>query len=257
MAVTPPIVPGAEAWSHEGTSASGALCLHGFTGSPASMRGLAEAFAAAGFHVELPRLPGHGTTVEEMMTTSWADWLAEADAAYERLAQRSESVVVAGLSMGGTLALWMAARHPETAGLVCVNPATQPQSDEVVAMVRGMIDEGDTMVPGIGSDIAQPGVVENAYPATPLEPLLSLVEEGVRPLAGQLDGLTTPMLLITSVNDHVVEPVQSDFLADAYGGAVERMVLQRSYHVATLDYDRHDIEAAAVEFARKVTAGHG
>ena len=73
------------------------------------MRGLAEAFAAAGFSVELPRLPGHGTTVEDMMTTGWADWTAEAEAAYQRLAARTEQVVVAGLSMGGSLTLWTAA----------------------------------------------------------------------------------------------------------------------------------------------------
>ena len=61
--MTEPLLPGAEPWSAAGGPA-GALCLHGFTGNPSSMRGLAEAFAAAGFSVELPRLPGHGTTVE-------------------------------------------------------------------------------------------------------------------------------------------------------------------------------------------------
>ena len=67
------ILPGAEPWSAEG-GPTGVLVLHGFTGNPSSMRGLAEAMAAAGHSVELPRLPGHGTTVDDMLTTSWADW---------------------------------------------------------------------------------------------------------------------------------------------------------------------------------------
>ena len=134
-----------------------------------------EAFAAAGFSVELPRLPGHGTTVEDMMTTGWADWTGEAEAAYQRLAARTESVVVAGLSMGGSLTLWTAAQHPEVAGIVCINPATQPQPAEVMDMVHGMIDEGTELMPGIGSDIAAPGVVETAYLGTPLRPLVSMI----------------------------------------------------------------------------------
>src|SRR4028118_2376659 len=62
--------------------APGALVIHGFTDNPGSMRGLAEAFAKAGFHVEMPRLPGHGTSLDEMLTTSWTDWLGEAEASY-------------------------------------------------------------------------------------------------------------------------------------------------------------------------------
>ena len=88
--MTEPLLPGAEPWSAAGGPA-GALCLHGFTGNPSSMRGLAEAFAAAGFSVELPRLPGHGTTVEEMKGTGWADWTAEVEAAYQRLAARDRA----------------------------------------------------------------------------------------------------------------------------------------------------------------------
>ncbi|MGD9704660.1 MAG: alpha/beta hydrolase [Acidimicrobiia bacterium] len=251
--MTTDLIPGAEPWSHEG-GPSGALCLHGFTGSPSSMRGIAEAFAAAGFSVELPRLPGHGTTVEEMMTTGWVDWTGEAEAAYQRLAARTESVVVAGLSMGGSLTLWTAAHHPEVAGIVCINPATQPQPAEVMDMVHGMIDEGTELMPGIGSDIAKPGVVEAAYLGTPLRPLVSMIA-GIVELAPHYASIHCPLLLITSAQDHVVDPAQSDYLAEHYGGPVERIALERSYHVATLDYDRELIEERAVDFGRKVTTG--
>src|SRR5213080_266698 len=101
------VMPGAEPFSAPG-GPHGALVLHGFTGNPQSMRGLAKAFAAAGFAVELPRLPGHGTAIEDMLETDWRDWSGAAESAYEKLTARCNKVVVGGLSMGGTLTLWLA-----------------------------------------------------------------------------------------------------------------------------------------------------
>jgi carboxylesterase len=250
--VTLPLLPGAEPWSHAGAGA-GVLLLHGFTGNPNSMRALGTAVAAAGFSVEVPRLPGHGTTLDDMQTTGWDDWLTEAEAAYRRLAGRGEPVVVGGQSMGGTLALALAVRHPEVAGLVCVNPLTQPQPDEILDMVRGMVDEGQTSLPGIGSDIADPDAVESAYEGMPLAPLLSMMG-AVRALQDDLAHVVCPLLLLTSPQDHVVEPAQSDFLAAAVAGPVERVSLERSYHVATLDFDKDVIAERTIEFVRKIAA---
>ena len=81
----PEVLPGAEPLSIPG-GPHGALVVHGFSGTPDSMRGLAEAFGGAGFAVELPRLPGHGTTVADMATTSFADWWGAVDTAYAELA---------------------------------------------------------------------------------------------------------------------------------------------------------------------------
>lgn len=252
-----PILPGAEPWSFVPASPStvGALTLHGFTGNPSSMRGVAEAFAAAGFHVELPRLPGHGTVIEEMLPTTWADWVGEAEAAYQRLVSRCEQIVVAGLSMGGALTLRLGADHPEIAGLVCINPATQPQAPEVVAMLHEMLGDGMEVMPGIGSDIADPDAHETAYEGTPVRALLSLVTDGLAPLAEAYPTMRPPLLLMNSPQDHVVDPAQAEYLAANYGGPVERITLERSYHVATQDYDKELIFAEAVAFAQRVTAG--
>jgi carboxylesterase len=246
------LMEGAEPWSVDGGPV-GALCLHGFTGNPTSMRPVAKAFAAAGFAVELPRLPGHGTTIEDMITTGWADWTAAAEDAYQRLAARCQQVVVAGLSMGGSLTIWLATRHPEIAGIVCINAATQPQADEILDMVRGMVAEGEDRIAGIGSDIADPDAVESAYEAAPLVPLLSLMD-GLAALQPDLGAIACPVLIMTSPNDHVVEPANSDHLAAAVAGPVERVTLERSYHVATLDYDGQLVCREAVAFAQKVTA---
>lgn len=248
------VVAGAEEWSHVATGARGALVVHGFTGNPSSVRGLAEAFAEAGFDVELPRLAGHGTTVADMVPTRWTDWSRDADAAYARLAARSRSVVVAGLSMGGSLTLWLGARHPEISGLVCVNPATMPLPDDMMGALHGMADQGVETFPAIGSDIADPAVKESSYDATPVAALISMFRDGVAPLSAAYGSMRMPLQLFTSVNDHVVDPSHSEFLAGAYGGPVERVSLERSFHVATQDYDKQVIFERAVGFASRVAA---
>jgi carboxylesterase len=250
-----PIIFGAEPFSNVAADdVGGVLALHGFTGNPSSMRGIGEAMAAAGLHVEVPLLPGHGTELADMLTTRWADWTHEVASAHARLAARTARIVVVGQSMGGSLALWAALHRPDVRGLVLINPVTEPQPPEVREMIGDLLAGGTEVVPGIGSDIAEPGVTEISYPATPLAPLISMLDDGVTPLAGRYGELSMPLLLFTSRQDHVVDPRQSEHLAGTYGGDIDHRWLERSYHVATLDYDRHDIVAGAVDFALHVTA---
>ena len=206
-------------------------------------------------HVELPRLPGHGTVVEDMLDTGWADW--------------------SGRGRGGVPAPRRARRHDRrrraehgwlahavdrtastrrSAGIVCVNAATQPQPDDVLEMVREMIDEGNEVMPGIGGDIADPDVVESAYLGTPLRPLLSFQVDGLAPMADRYGELTMPALVITSRQDHVVDPAQSEHLAATLGGPVEHVWLERSYHVATQDYDRDLIIDLIGKFVQRVSS---
>jgi carboxylesterase len=146
----------------------------------------------------------------------------------------------------------VAADHPEVRGLVCINPAVQPQTDEVLGMLQGMLDGGMAVMPGIGSDIADPDSKESAYEGTPIAALISFLRDGLGPLAGHYPAVTVPLLLMNSPQDHVVEPAQSDYLAANYGGPVERVTLERSYHVATQDHDAELIQEQAVAFARRV-----
>jgi carboxylesterase len=244
------IIPGCEPWSAAG-GPHGALVIHGFTGNPQSLRGLAEALHGAGYAVEMPLLPGHGTSVDDMLDTGWADWSDAVEAVYADLAARVDKVVIAGLSMGGALALWLAAHHPEIAGVVCINPVVEIGA-EMVDGIRQMVDGGVDRIPAIGGDVADPAEREKAYDATPLRPLLSLANAA----ADRVDDLakiSCPVLLFTSRQDHVVDPHNSDIVAERVSGPVERISLERSYHVATLDYDKDLIFERAMEFAGRVT----
>lgn len=250
---THPILPGCEPWSAPGGE-HGALVLHGFTGTPVSMRPLAEALAGAGFAVELPRLPGHGTHVEDLQETTWDDWLVEAERALERLAARcSGRMVVVGLSMGGALTVALAEAHPELAGIVLINtPIAAPA--ELAEGLEGMLAGGVETIDSIGGDIAAPDADEVSYDVTPLRPLLTTVVAGEQ-LRERLGDIHCPALVITSRQDHVVNPADSDVLAERLGGPVERLWLERSYHVASLDLDRAELEAATLAFAERVTSG--
>lgn len=244
------VMKGAEPWSSPG-GRSGVLVVHGFTGNPQSMRGLAQALAGAGFSVELPLLPGHGTSVEDMALTRWEDWSAAVEQAYLELASRCDRVVAAGLSMGGTLCLWLAGRHPELAGVVAVNPAVGMGDAAMRQGLEDLLAQGVERIPGIGSDVADPEAQELAYEEVPVRCLLSLARA-----MGDLDlsEVRCPVLLMNSPQDHVVPPAAAEAVAAGVSGSVERVVLERSYHVATLDYDRDEVERSAVEFARRVCA---
>lgn len=247
------LIPGCEPWTHRAGAGTGALVLHGFTGSPVSVRNVAEAVAAAGHDVELPRLPGHGTTVDDMLRTGWHDWISAAQAAFDALVERVERVVVISQSMGGTLALRTALDRPDaTVAVVCINPLTRSRGDDVIEMIDDYLEDGIAVVPGEGSDIADPEGIDVSYPATPLAPLRSLLVDGVAPISDRFGELIVPLRLFTSRQDHVVEPADSEHLAAAYGGHVEHTWLERSYHVATCDLDRDIVVSETVAFVARV-----
>jgi carboxylesterase len=244
--VTAPILPGAEPFSHAG-SAAGVLVLHGFTGNPQSLRPLAEALAGAGFTVELPLLPGHGTAVEDMIPTRWTDWSAAAESAYLKLAARGDGVAVVALSMGATLACGLAEHHPEIKGLAVVNPFIDPPAESFRHVLRGLLESGTVVAPGVGSDIAKEGVSESAYPGSPIAAALSFFE-GIDAVHADLGRITCPVLLLSSRTDHVVPTSSGDVLAAGVAGPVEQVWLENSYHVATLDNDADEITQRVVAF---------
>ncbi len=225
----------------------GVLVLHGFTGNPGSLRDLAHRVADAGFSVELPRLPGHGTTLDDMMTTRWSDWSDAALVAYDELAARCERVAVVGLSMGGSLSVHVAAKRPDVAALVLINPLVKPPVREMLDGLRELIEAGLETIDAIGSDIKKEGVTEASYPGTPLRSAQSLFEALVEVQAG-LATITAPTLLLSSREDHVVTTDNGDEVAASLGGPVERIWLEDSYHVATLDNDRDLVETATLDF---------
>ena len=180
------------------------LLCHGFTGSPQTLRGWADYLAGQGLTVSLPRLPGHGTTWQDMARTGSDDWLAEVDAAFGKLAGQCEQVFVFGLSMGGCLALRLAeTRGGAVRGLVLVNPSLAP--DTKLFLLAPVLKHVVRSLPGIASDIAKPGVREVGYDRVPVRAAATLPKlwsETTR----HLGEVTQPVLVYRSTTDHVVGP---------------------------------------------------
>jgi carboxylesterase len=229
------LAPQAEAVRIDGGD-TGVLLSHGFTGSPASMRPFAEQLAKAGHAVRVPRLPGHGTTWQDLNHTRWPDWYAELDRSLTELRNRCSRVAVAGLSMGGCLALRLAEQRPsEVDALVLVNPSVASNDPRMRFVQLARLVKAS--MPGIGNDIKQPGVVEHGYDRTPLQALHSLTRLW-RDVSARLSDVRAPLLLFRSAEDHVVDPSSAQLVLSGVSSAVrEQVVMRDSYHVATLDYD--------------------
>lgn len=244
------ILPGAEPFQHAGGPVGVLLC-HGFTGTPQSLRPWADQLAAAGFAVRCPLLPGHGTRWPDMNRTRWTDWYGEVDRAFTALRAECDEVFVAGLSMGGTLALRLAEQHgPDVAGLVLVNPSLGSARWDVNHLVP-LLSRVLPSRPGVADDIKRPGEPrELAYDRVPLKALASLLEFWAV-VRSDLGKVGQPLLTFRSEVDHVVEPLSGRLLLDGVSSAdVEERVLSDSYHVATLDNDAPAIFSGSVEWIR-------
>ena len=155
------------------------------------------------------------------------------------------------LSMGGTLACWLAERHAEIVGMVLVNPFVDPPAESFRDVLRGILDSGTEVAPGVGSDIAKEDSTELAYLGSPIAAVLSLFA-GIDEVAEHLEDITCPVLLLSSRQDHVVPSSSGDVLVARVSGPIERVWLERSYHVATLDYDADLVVARTVDFVGDV-----
>ena len=246
-----PVMPGAEPFAHDGNDVGVLLC-HGFSGTPQSLRPWARRLADEGLSVRLPLLPGHGTTWHDLNLTRWEDWYAAASAALDELSARCRAVVVGGLSMGGALAARLAAeRGSDVAGLMLVNPAFVSDDPKLKALpvVKHLVPT----IAGIAGDIAKPGSIELAYDRTPLKALHSLVQSWDATVH-RLPQVTQPLLLMHSRVDHVVPPRSSALLLSRVSSKdVTEVVLENSFHVATLDNDADLIEQTSLKFVARVT----
>ena len=242
----PQILPGAEPFYAEG-GRTGILVSHGFTGCPQSMRYLAEHLAQAGYTVALPRLKGHGTTVAEMASSTASDWIGDLHTTLSWLQQRCDTFFMTGLSMGGTLTLFMAGQYPSLfKGILPINPFIFANNTDLASLAYMV--HGPAEVPGIGSDIKAPGVTELAYATTPV-PALKELYALAKVTDELLPRITIPTLIFVSREDHVVLPANTEYILNKINSTEKRQRwLEESYHVATLDNDKDIIVQESLAF---------
>jgi esterase/lipase len=249
MSQATPVMSGAEPFDLAGGPVGVLLC-HGFTGTPQSLRDWGRHLADAGFTVRCPLLPGHGTRWQDANASTEDDWYDELSRALDELVGRCSTVVLAGLSMGGTLALRLAERRPDdVAALVLVNPSLLTERRD--AKLLPVLAKVTPAWAPIASDIKKPGSTELAYPRLPTRAALALrrLWAAVR---ADLGAVRAPLLVFRSVEDHVVEPASVRLLLAEVGSTdTTEVLLHESYHVATLDNDAPEVFARSVEWIRE------
>ena len=243
------LMPGAAPFDLPGGPVGVLLC-HGFTSTPQSLRDWGEHLASAGLTVRCPLLPGHGTRWQDANVSTEEDWYRELSAALDDLRVRCSSVVVAGLSMGGTLALRLAQRRPDdVAALVLVNPSLLTERRD--ARLLPVLARLTPAWAPVANDIKKPGPVELAYPRLPTRAALALrrLWTAVR---ADLGSVRAPLLVFRSVTDHVVEPASTRVLLAGVGSTdTTEVLLHERYHVATLDNDAPVVFARSVEWIQE------
>jgi carboxylesterase len=244
------ILSGAEPFNHDGSDVGVLLC-HGFTGTPQSMRPWGEYLADRGYTVRVPLLPGHGTTWQELNRTRWQDWYASLDKAFRGLHETCERVVLGGLSMGAALSLQLAQEHgPRISGLVLVNPAVKfddPRT-RLVPVLKHLIGS----LEAVGNDVKKEGVTELAYTRTPLKAGHSQLI-GWRSVIRDLPEITQPVLLLRSPEDHIIPASSSALILSRISSRdVSEILLEDSYHVATIDNDAPRIFDESAKFIDRI-----
>ena len=228
--------------------------IHGFTGSPLSVKPWAQALHKEGFTVHVPRLPGHGTHWEELNQTTWRDWFGVVESDFQSLRKKHERVFVAGFSMGGSLALHLAAQHGRfMEGLILINPSVHDKRPilKLVPLLKYFVPS----VQGRGTDVAAPNPPKHSYGRTPLKALASLQKLWHR-VQSDLPAIDVPLMIGYSINDHVVDPANSETVIDNISSVdIREVVFERSFHNVALDYDLDLLVESSVGFITDVLTG--
>lgn len=226
-------------WSAPGSGSNkeiGVLLLHGYTGSPASMRPWAEYLHQRGYTVRVPLLPGHGTKPEDLNAIKWQQWPEKAEKELTELLKTCTKVFICGLSMGGGTTLYIATKYSnKLAGIILVNPMIHVAF--VGPKLAYFLSRFQKMRKSVGDDIKRPGVTEWGYDALPTRGIYQLLHM-LKYTRARLHDVTVPMQLFHSVDDHTLPVSNTEIVMKGVGSRTkQRIELTNSYHVATIDYD--------------------
>ena len=238
------IMPGAEPFLLTG-GARGVLLIHGFTGTPAEMRLLGEHLHEKGFTVLAVRLPGHGTEIQDMESTTWRHWYGAALDGLHLLTVLCNEINVVGLSMGGLLALKLAAEYPVARVAALSAPIfLTTRRLPLLPLYRAF----RRFIPKKRRDYDIDPQYYIGYDHTPLNCLASLMEL-IQSVQADLPAIHCPTLLIQSRREHTVRPESASYILEHLGATDKELFwLQKSGHVITVDIERQIVFDKVAEF---------
>ena len=250
----------------------GVLLMHGLCGTPSEMRFVANSLARQGYTVHCPQLAGHGGTTDDVKETTWRDWYASAEAALFELRKTCDTVIVGGLSTGAILALMLAARHPhEVQGTALFAPTLWlngwliPWRARLFNLVHSkwvanLIQFPDIEPHGIKDDRIRQFIRDALFSGdstiagTPVTPGGSVLEHRrlVKVVKKLLKSIEQPTLIIHPRDDDYADLDNAWYLQRKLSGRVDMCVLEDSYHIVTIDRQRHVVVDRTATFINQV-----
>ena len=242
------IMEGAETFLLEGNNGKAVLLLHGYTGTTAEMRPLGNHLHSLGYTVLCPRLPGHGTSVEDLNETVASQWVAAAKLGYAILAKQYSKIYVAGLSMGGLLAIVIAATEKvERAALLATPIFLQDKRAPFLPILRYFIH----YLPKHKRNYHEMQKYCQAYDRMPTKPLTSLFALIKACKKELVQKITVPCIVLQSTIEHTVKPKSAQYIYDNLGTPKEakKLVwLEKSGHILTLDAEHEKVFQTVADF---------
>ncbi len=232
---------------------TGCLMIHGFTGSPTETRWMGEFLAAQGYTVLGVRLAGHGTKPEDLNRARWQDWLANVEDGWQLLQGATERIFVIGLSMGGVLALSLAAKYP-AAGVVTMSTPYELDPDprlrfaKLISLFIPYQKKGRRVV-------REPEVYDwhVNYSVNPVRAGVELYRLLVH-MRAELAKVTAPTLLIHSHADRAVPIDNMAKIFENLASEDKTMIdIQESQHLITLEPERDEVYQAAANFIQRIS----
>jgi carboxylesterase len=227
---------------------TGALLIHGFIATTATMRGLGESLHARGYTVLAPLLPGHGTAPADLNRQRWQDWTNAVTLAYHELASQCDLVFVCGSSMGGLLSLYLASEQPVT-GLCLYAPAVKtPAPRQLVARALA------PFIPYLTNPVSPANDVTARWSGYAVTPLRAVVELGKlqRETRRRLSRLHQPMMILLGRHDRQIDPRSGEIIiAETHAADKELHWLENSGHSLPIDQDRERVAQLTAQFIER------
>ncbi len=233
----------------------GVLIIHGFGGSPAQLRLLAQSINELGYTVKGLLLPGHCTTLEDMARVSWQDYIAAVRVGWDELAARCDDVSPIGLSMGGLLSLIMCAGCPARA-CITLSAAIKPTNklaplSPVLKYVLPPVMRWPERFMNRGEDFLNE--YDYGYHGLPLRRVADLMHLS-RMAQDALKDVRCPLLVIQSDFDPTVQPVSAEIIMRGTASERKKLVrLPHPAHIITLGPDRKTVTDETCAWLESVT----
>ena len=254
---------------------TGLLLVHGLAGTPNEMRQLGRSLQSAGFEVHGVQLAGHCASLDDLVATHWQDWVESVHAAAQRLRARVDRLVVVGLSMGAVLALELAATRPDLVdGVVALSTSFWHDGWSMPIFTRLAFLLKPVRALGIGRRrmflerppygirnaglrkfvLAQMQGGDSGAAGLSGTPWYSIIEmhDLSKHVRRRLRAVRAPCLVAHSTEDDVSSIANADLVSSHVQGPVERLMLENSYHMVTIDSDRRLLTERAIDFVRRI-----